>query len=214
MRPEEKGPVSMKLDDVTLEGIINVPANAEGIVIFVHGSGSSRLSRRNNFVAEVLNENKLGTLLFDLLTETEDKVRENRFDLDKLTRRLTAGTNWLKAKQEYEDFPLGYFGASTGSAAALKAAARFGNEIKAVVSRGGRPDLAMEELPAVTAPTLLIIGGLDEQVIDLNKQAYEKLTSKRRMEIIPGASHLFEEPGKLRKVAELSTEWFNEWLKL
>lgn len=214
MRPEEKGPISMELDDVTLEGIINVPVDAEGIVIFVHGSGSSRLSRRNNFVAEVLNENKLGTLLFDLLTQTEDKVRENRFDLDKLTRRLTAGTNWLKEKQEYKDFPLGYFGASTGSAAALKAAARFGNEIKAVVSRGGRPDLAMEELPAVTAPTLLIIGGLDEQVIDLNKQAYEKLTSKRRMEIIPGASHLFEEPGKLREVAELSTEWFNEWLKL
>lgn len=213
MTPDEKQHVSINLEEVTLVGNMFIPTDAKGLVIFSHGSGSSRLSPRNNFVADVLNENKIGTFLFDLLTEEEDKLRENRFDLDKLTSRLVAVTKWIKAKPEIKDLSVGYFGASTGSASALKAAARFGNEIKAVVSRGGRPDLAMEELPKVTAPTMLIIGGLDEQVIELNKQAYERLTGKRRMEIVEGASHLFEEPGKLREVAGLSSEWFNEWLK-
>lgn len=213
MTPDEKQHVSINLEEVTLVGNMFIPTDAKGLVIFSHGSGSSRLSPRNNFVADVLNENKIGTFLFDLLTEEEDKLRENRFDLDKLTSRLVAVTKWIKAKPEIKDLSVGYFGASTGSASALKAAARFGNEIKAVVSRGGRPDLAMEELPKVTAPTMLIIGGLDEQVIELNKQAYERLTGKRRMEIVEGASHLFEEPGKLREVASLSSEWFNEWLK-
>lgn len=213
MTPDEKQHVSINLEEVTLVGNMFIPTDAKGLVIFSHGSGSSRLNPRNNFVADVLNENKIGTFLFDLLTEEEDKLRENRFDLDKLTSRLVAVTKWIKAKPEIKDLSVGYFGASTGSASALKAAARFGNEIKAVVSRGGRPDLAMEELPKVTAPTMLIIGGLDEQVIELNKQAYERLTGKRRMEIVEGASHLFEEPGKLREVAGLSSEWFNEWLK-
>jgi pimeloyl-ACP methyl ester carboxylesterase len=198
---------------IALEGDLEVPERARGIVLFAHGSGSSRLSPRNQFVARVLREAGLGTLLFDLLTPREDAVYETRFDIDLLAQRLAAATAWMTRQPVAASLGVGYFGASTGAAAALIAAAELGPSIAAVVSRGGRPDLAEAALSRVTAPTLLIVGGLDDVVIDLNRQAYAGLRSEKRLVIVPGATHLFEEPGTLEEAARLAADWFLQWLK-
>lgn len=203
--------VHIGVDNIVLEGNLEIPDNAKGIVLFAHGSGSSRHSPRNNYVAQVLREGGLGTLLLDLLTEEEDLDYERRFDINLLASRLNLTTQWLETNVP-RNLAIGYFGASTGAAAALKAAAALGNTIGAVVSRGGRPDLAEEELPLVVAPTLLMVGGSDDGVIQLNQQAYEKLESKKELTIIPGATHLFEEPGALEKVAILAKNWFRQYL--
>jgi pimeloyl-ACP methyl ester carboxylesterase len=209
-------PVEIPLSDVTLDGDLVVPVDARGIVLFAHGSGSSRKSPRNRFVAAALHEAQIGTLLFDLLTpaeETLDRVTaELRFDVPLLARRLSAATDWLweqpaQNEVELDDLRLGYFGASTGAAAALIAAATR-EDVAAVVSRGGRPDLAAEALPLVTAPTLLIVGGDDDVVIGMNREAQRQMRCETRLEIIPGASHLFEEPGTLEEVARLARMWF------
>lgn len=206
--------INIQLNGLVLKGNLTVPKNALGMVIFSHGSGSSRLSPRNNYVAEVLQEKGLATLLFDLLTEDEDRIYENRFNIDLLTSRLIVVTLWIRQQKETKDLLIGYFGASTGAASALRAAAYYGKDIKAVVSRGGRPDMALQDLDKVTAPTLLIVGGLDDVVIELNKKAYQRLQSVRKLEIIPMATHLFEEAGKLEEVAYLSANWFEKYLQL
>jgi putative phosphoribosyl transferase len=185
-----------------------VPENAPGIVVFVHGSGSSRHSPRNRHVAGVLNDAGLGTLLFDLLTPEEEADRANVFDIGLLAGRLAEVTRWLRAQPGAARAALGYFGASTGAAAALRAAAEPGAGIAAVVSRGGRPDLARPRLAAVTAPTLLIVGGRDEVVLDLNRRAQAELRCENRLAVVPGAGHLFEEPGTLQAVAGLARDWF------
>lgn len=204
--------VEIALPAVTLLGNLVLPEAARGVVLFAHGSGSSRLSPRNTFVANVLNEARIGTLLFDLMTEEEDAVYERRFDIDLLTRRLIAATDWVQNQPETRGQAMGYFGASTGAAAALKAAAFFGPVIKAVVSRGGRPDLAEPDLNTVQSPTLLIVGGNDDQVIQLNQQAYERLSGIKKIEIVPGATHLFEEPGALEEAARLAGDWFTQYV--
>ncbi len=209
---QSKEDVQIPINSIELEGSLAIPAGATGIVIFSHGSGSSRFSLRNNFVARMLRDHGIGTLLFDLLTEEEDMIYENRFDINLLTERLIAATNWLMKQPQAKGLKIGYFGSSTGTASALRAAAVFGKKISAVVSRGGRPDLAMDVLSDVKAPTLLIVGGNDEQVIELNQQAYEKLKTKKELKIIPGATHLFEEPGALEEVARLAGEWFGRYL--
>ncbi|MFF4582459.1 phosphoribosyltransferase family protein [Streptomyces sp. NPDC001373] len=193
---------------LALRGQLTVPACASGIVVFAHGSGSSRHSPRNRFVAAGLNRAGLGTLLFDLLTEEEEANRANVFDTGLLARRLTDATGWLRGQPEADGRAVGYFGASTGAAAALWAAAEPGARIAAVVSRGGRPDLAGPRLPAVTAPTLLIVGGHDPLVLDLNREAQARLRCESRLEVVPGATHLFEEPGALEKVTDLARGWF------
>ncbi|MFV8343102.1 dienelactone hydrolase family protein [Flavobacterium sp. XS2P39] len=203
--------MDIPLASVTLKGDLVVPENAIGIVVFSHGSGSSRLSSRNRMVAELIQQQKIGTLLFDLLTEEEDQIYENRFNIDLLVSRLIDTTQWLMENKSTKSLPLAYFGASTGAASALRAAAYFGKTIKAVVSRGGRPDLAMNGLPLVAAPTLLIVGGEDVPVIRMNKMAYDELGSVKEMKIIPGATHLFEEPGKLLEVAELAIVWYKRY---
>ncbi len=189
-----------------------VPASAAGMVVFAHGSGSSRMSPRNRAVAAELNRAGLGTLLLDLLTMDEQRIDERtrhlRFDIELLGRRLVGAIDWLNAQEGLKDLRAGLFGASTGAAAALVAAARKPSAVHAVVSRGGRPDLAGEALPRVEAPTLLIVGGLDVQVIELNRQAAQSLRAVHRIEIVPGASHLFEEPGTLEEVSRLAGEWF------
>jgi dienelactone hydrolase len=204
--------VNIMVDSITLPGTLALPEKATGIVIFAHGSGSSRFSPRNRFVAEVLQKAELGTLLFDLLTREEDQVYENRFNIELITDRLAKATIWLAQQEEAKDLTFGYFGASTGAAAALKAAARLGSRIKAVVSRGGRPDLAMDILPQVESPTLLIVGAYDEVVLDLNRQALEKLKAIKHLEVIPGATHLFEEPGTLERAAVAAASWFKRHL--
>ena len=202
----------MRIDaaGVTLEGDLLVPAGAPGIVLFAHGSGSSRFSSRNRYVAQVLREGGLGTLLIDLLTASEEAIDERtrhlRFDIDLLARRLVDAAQWLDTPS------VGLFGASTGGGAALVAAAQLPDRIKAVVSRGGRPDLAGDALPRVKAPTLLIVGGHDEPVIELNEEAYDRMTCERKLEIVPGATHLFEEPGTLEHVARLARDWFVKYL--
>jgi len=204
--------VEIPADAVVLQGALVVPARASGIVLFAHGSGSSRHSPRNNFVAGVLRSAGLGTLLMDLLTRGEDVAPEARFDIDLLTRRLEAATRWVAELEQTKSLALGYFGASTGAAAALRAAASLGARIGAVVSRGGRPDLAWPALRRVEAPTLLIVGGLDDVVIELNQRAYEELRAEKQLITIPGATHLFEEPGTLEDVARLASEWFRRYL--
>lgn len=194
-----------------LEGALAVPEGAEGIVLFAHGSGSSRHSPRNNFVAQVLRKSGMGTILMDLLTREEDMDYDTRFDIELLSGRLETATRWLK--DEMPGMRIGYFGASTGAAAALKAAVSMGEVIGAVVSRGGRPDLAFDSLPKVKAPTLLIVGGRDDVVIELNRKAYAKLKCDKELVIVPGATHLFEEPGALEEVASLAAFWFKERLK-
>jgi putative phosphoribosyl transferase len=206
--------VHIPADSVTLEGELFLPSPGNGIVLFAHGSGSSRLSPRNLFVAETLQRNDIGTLLFDLLTREEDLDYALRFDISLLTRRLLAATHWLQNKPEVSEAPLGYFGASTGAAAALQAAAKQGKEIAAVVSRGGRPDLAGNAaLRQVTAPTLLIVGGADYGVIELNQQAFAVLQCTKTLTLVPGATHLFEETGALEKAAQHAVDWFLKYLK-
>jgi dienelactone hydrolase len=204
--------VHIPANGVKLEGALIIPSDAKGVVLFAHGSGSSRHSPRNNFVAQVLHKAALGTLLMDLLTREEDSIYENRFDIDLLTWRLERATQWLMEQPRSSSLDVGYFGASTGAAAALQAAATFGSSIGAVVSRGGRPDLAMSALDRVQSPTLLIVGGLDDIVIDLNRQAYAGLKIEKHLAIVPGATHLFEEPGTLQEVARLAAEWFKRYL--
>ncbi|MHB1680902.1 MAG: dienelactone hydrolase family protein [bacterium] len=206
--------ITISINNKNINGSMEIPAAAEGIVLFAHGSGSSRFSSRNRYVAKILNENNLGTLLFDLLTEEEEKVdiytAEYRFNIRLLAERLIIVTDWLIENKFINGLKVGYFGASTGAAAALIAAAKKSDIIFAVVSRGGRPDLAIESLREVKAPTLLIVGGEDFQVIELNKTALRMINAKKKLEIIPGATHLFEEPGALEKVAALSAKWFIE----
>ncbi|ESU21784.1 hypothetical protein FCR2A7T_02420 [Flavobacterium cauense R2A-7] len=203
----------IRLASVTLKGDLIIPGGAFGIVVFSHGSGSSRFSTRNTFVAQFIRKHGMGSLLFDLLTEEEDQDYEKRFDIELLTQRLIEVTQWLQKTEVAKALPIGYFGASTGAASALGAAAYFGPMIKAVVSRGGRPDLAFTVLPSVTAPTLLIVGGRDSEVIDLNQFAYENLSCIRQFEIVDGATHLFEEPGAMEQVADLAVSWFEHYLK-
>jgi putative phosphoribosyl transferase len=202
--------VRIPVGNMMLEGKLIVPARARGIVIFAHGSGSSRLSPRNNYVARELERNGMGTLLFDLLSEEEDHIYDNRFDIALLSKRLLAATEWLSSQPEARGVPVAYFGSSTGSAAALVAAASLGRRISAVVSRGGRPDMAIASLAMVRSPTLLIVGGEDGVVISLNQQAYMHLGCVKEMEIIPGATHLFEEPGALEEVSRLAARWFRK----
>ncbi|MBI4733263.1 MAG: dienelactone hydrolase family protein [Rubrobacteridae bacterium] len=205
--------------DVLLNGILTVPENARAIILFAHGTGSSRFSTRNRFVARHLNESGLATLLFDLLTEDEERVDQItvalRFDIDLLADRLAIATDWIGNQKETRNLKAGYFGASTGAAAALIAASSRSERIFAVVSRGGRPDLANDSLSKVLAPTLLIVGGNDHQVIDLNRKAIMKLSKavEKRLVIVQGATHLFEEPGTLEEVAVLARTWFLEHLE-
>jgi len=208
----EHAPVTVAIDSIRLDGDLSVPTAAKGAVLFAHGSGSSRHSSRNRYVAHVLNEGGLSTLLIDLLTADEQEVdlqtAHLRFDIPFLARRLQTFTEWLSRHPEIHDLKIGHFGASTGAAAALAAAAELPRLVSAVVSRGGRPDLAGPALPRVQAPTLLIVGGADPVVLDLNSQALALLRCEKQMEIIPGASHLFEESGALQKVSVLARDWF------
>lgn len=204
--------MTFHLKDVILKGNLQIPEKASGLVIFSHGSGSSRFSPRNNFVADVLNAGGFATLLTDLLTEEEEGIFENRFDIVLLTSRLVGVTNSIVTHAELGNLPVGYFGASTGAASAMAATTESGGRIRAVVSRGGRPDLATRYLHKVKSPTLLIVGGFDEQVIELNKSAFEELTCEKKMVIVEGATHLFEEPGKLAEVAQLAKGWFKKHL--
>jgi len=197
----------------TVEGMLEIPERAAGLVLFAHGSGSSRHSPRNNYVAGVLRASGLGTLLMDLLTPEEDRDYARRFDIGLLTGRLLDAARWAGAQEATRNLPLGFFGASTGAAAALETAAELGGEVRAVVSRGGRPDLASEQaLRRVTAPTLLLVGGHDDGVIDLNRLAYGRLNCDKDMMIVPGATHLFEEPGTLEEVARQAADWFVAYL--
>jgi putative phosphoribosyl transferase len=191
-----------------LQGLLRLPEEPTGLVIFAHGSGSSRFSRRNTFVAGELGRHGLATLLFDLLTDEESGDRRNVFDIALLGERVLEAIEWAPGHGAVASLPLGLFGASTGAAAALVAAAQRPADVGAVVSRGGRPDLAGDSLPAVRAPTLLIVGGADYRVIELNEQAAERLACERSIAIVPGATHLFEEPGTLERVVELASEWF------
>ena len=209
--------ISIDAGKVVLEGTLGLPTGARAIVLFAHGSGSSRHSPRNRYVAQVLQSQEIGTLLFDLLTREEESIDEFsgelRFDIPFLANRLTDATQWLMQRPDMEGVKLGYFGASTGAAAALVAAAKLPDAIGAVVSRGGRPDLAGAALSSVRAPTLLIVGGDDEPVIEMNRQALAKLRClDQKLVIVPGATHLFEEPGTLEEVARLAAEWFKKYL--
>ena len=205
-------PVVIRLDHIELQGDLVIPDEAVGLVIFSHGSGSSRLSPRNRMVAEHLWKHRFATLLFDLLTEAEDVNHRNRFNIELLTHRLIDVTHWARQEDRLKNLPTGYFGASTGAASALCAAAELKDAIKAVVSRGGRPDLAVAHLAGVMAPTLLIVGGWDAEVAELNREALARIPAEKRLEIIPGATHLFEEPGKLEEVADLAEEWYRRYL--
>lgn len=200
-----------------VEGNLFLPQDAKSIVVFAHGSGSSRFSPRNQYVAKEINKANIGTLLFDLLTpaeEEEDELTgEYRFDIALLAQRLISVTEWLRNDPVTANYKLGYFGASTGAAAALIAAAKLPETVSAVVSRGGRPDLAGEYLSQVKAPTLLLVGGWDEEVLELNRQAQSQMTNVNKLLVIPGATHLFEEPGKLMEVARFATDWFVQYLK-
>jgi putative phosphoribosyl transferase len=204
--------VLIAIDPVRLPGDLLVPPEAVGIVVFAHGSGSSRLSPRNIGVARVLNDAGIGTLLFDLLTDAEAEDRAKVFDITLLARRLEAAAKWFSTWPDIGHLPVGFFGASTGAAAALVAAAHLRADVAAVVSRGGRPDLAGPELGRVSAPTLLIVGGNDVEVLELNREAERQLRCEKHLEVVPGATHLFEEPGALEQVAELAVGWFGKHL--
>jgi putative phosphoribosyl transferase len=207
---------SVEIPPSGVRGDLTIPVNARGVVIFAHGSGSSRLSSRNRFVAGVLQQAGLATLLLDLLTAEEEQVdlrtRHLRFDIDLLAERLVHATRWLIDDAEIGHLPVGYFGASTGAAAALIAAAHLPQQTRAVVSRGGRPDLAGTALPRVKAPTLLIVGGEDYSVIELNEKALNELRCEKKLEIVPGATHLFEQSGTLEQVAGLAGNWFENYI--
>ncbi len=204
------------VDRVMLEGNLVLPENSRGVVLFAHGSGSSRSSPRNRYVAQVLHNARFGTLLMDLLTSTEEALDEHtaalRFDIELLARRVIGATWWLKDQSQTAELPIGYFGASTGAAAALVAAAELSDLVGAVVSRGGRPDLAGTALQRVISPTLLIVGGNDPEVLRLNQMALALLSGPKKLEVVPGATHLFEEPGALERVAELARDWFATYL--
>ncbi|WP_462273165.1 dienelactone hydrolase family protein [Methanohalophilus sp.] len=208
--------VRIQMDSIILEGDLEIPEDAQGLVIFAHGSGSSRHSIRNKTVAEILRQNKMATLLFDLLTPEEEEIdnvtAHLRFDIDLLSERLIGTTDWVLQNPATKNLNIGYFGASTGAAAALSAASKRSDKIDAVVSRGGRPDLAEQALPGVKAPTLLIVGGKDYQVIDMNREALKMLNCKKELQIIPGCTHLFEEQGALEEVAKIAGNWFLEYL--
>lgn len=205
--------VRMPVDHVLIEGMLELPAKPMGLVLFAHGSGSSRHSPRNNFVAGELRDAGVGTLLMDLLTPVEDTDYQRRFDISLLTRRLLRVTEWVQAHPDGARLPIGYFGASTGAAAALRAAAVMGEGARAVVSRGGRPDLAGQgDLVRVRAPTLLLVGGLDTDVLKLNQAAYALLSCTKKLSVVPGATHLFEEPGTLAQVARQAATWFGQHL--
>ena len=211
--PSSLTSVEIPARTVTLPGELALPPQPRGIVLFAHGSGSSRRSPRNRFEARTLGEGGLGTLLFDLLTPVEDRTFETRFDIPLLTSRLAAATHWVLREPAVATLPIGYFGASTGAAAALAAAADFGKSIAAVVSRGGRPDLAgTTALERVSAATLLIVGGQDPAVVRLNRAAYDGLACEKALHVVPGATHLFEEPGALEQVAAAASAWFQRWL--
>jgi putative phosphoribosyl transferase len=202
--------VTVEADGLTLPGELAIPEPAIAVVVFAHGSGSSRRSPRNARVAERLQTEGLGTLLFDLLTDDEAGDRDRVFDIGLLAWRLEGAVGWLRRQPDAGHLPMAFFGASTGAAAALVAAARLGSDVASVVSRGGRPDLAGDALEAVTAPTLLIVGGADPQVLELNRRTEGHLRCETRLEIVPGATHLFEEPGALERVAELAAAWFTD----
>jgi putative phosphoribosyl transferase len=208
--------VTVDIGRIQLPGDLVHPPGARGLILFAHGSGSSRRSPRNRYVASVLHQGGLATFLFDLLTEDEERrdarTAELRFDIPLLAGRLVAATDWAASRPDTAGLPLGYFGASTGAAAALIAAAERPGPVRAVVSRGGRPDLAHDALPRVLAPTLLIVGGADTPVIELNRRALARLSVEARLEIVPGAGHLFEEPGTLEEVARLARAWFEQHL--
>ena len=210
----EKNEVTIPSGGAAVKGNLEVPEGAKGIVVFAHGSGSSRFSSRNIYVAGLMNKKGIATLLIDLLTAEEESVDEYtgqyRFDVEMLAERLVDSTQWLKKNPATKNLAIGYFGASTGAAAALIAAAKLPDEIKAVVSRGGRPDLAGKHLSKVKAPTLLIVGGDDTEVIELNKQALKLILVEKKLEVVPGATHLFEEPGKLLEAAKLAIDWFEK----
>ena len=212
----QHAPVIVEVSGAHLEGLLSVPTDARGVVLFAHGSGSSHRSPRNRSVADVLNEGGLATLLIDLLTNDEQQVdlqtAHLRFDIPFLTGRLLAATDWLRASPDAGSLPIGYFGASTGAAAALRAAAERPEFVRAVVSRGGRPDLAHDALPRVSAPALLIVGGLDAAVIELNRVALAQMHCRTELVIVPEATHLFEEPGALEQVAMPARDWFAKWL--
>lgn len=209
--------VTVNTSDARLAGTLTKPAGASGVVAFAHGSGSSRFSPRNRLVAQILNQSGLATLLFDLLTQRESEIddvtAELRFNIALLSERLTGAVDWLASHEPVAALPIGLFGASTGAAAALCAAAARPEQVAAVVSRGGRPDLAAKALPQVKAPTLLIVGGEDGAVIDMNRSAAARLTCENRVEIVRGATHLFEEPGTLDTVAQLASRWFARYLR-
>jgi dienelactone hydrolase len=213
---EQEEHVRIPAGEVVLSGDLVVPVDRRGVVLFAHGSGSSRLSPRNRHVAPVLRQGGLATVLMDLLTRDEETVDARtahlRFDIAFLARRLAAATDWVQTKAETAGLPLGYFGASTGAAAALVAAAERPKAVRAIVSRGGRPDLAGPALARVQAPTLLIVGSLDRPVIEMNREAMARLTAEATLEVVPGATHLFEEPGTLDEVARLARAWFERWL--
>lgn len=204
--------IEIPVVDAILKGRLRILEAAKGLVVFSHGSGSSRISKRNNYVADLLREAKFSSLLFDLLTEEEDVIYKNRFQIELLSDRLVQVANWLSEKPGLKELPFGFFGSSTGAASAIKATVELGGKISALVSRGGRPDLALEALEKINCPSLLIVGGNDHDVIELNKIAYTKLRGLKQLEIIPGATHLFSEPGKLEEVAKITINWFNNYL--
>ncbi|WP_299526510.1 alpha/beta fold hydrolase [uncultured Lutibacter sp.] len=210
---ETFGEIKIPIGQISLRGSLRLNSKSKGIVLFSHGSGSSRLSIRNNYVANLLLEDGFSSLLFDLLTTDEDKIYENRFNIQLLTDRLLKVTDWIRKYKDTKHLPIGYFGASTGAASALSAAAKLGTNIKAVVSRGGRPDLALEVLKDVKVPTLLLVGGNDTAVIDFNKQAQSIINGICELKIIEGATHLFSEHGKLELVAQHTSNWFDTYLK-
>lgn len=208
MKLETDRTIEIQSPTARIEGILALPERAQGVVLFAHGSGSGRFSPRNQFVAKVLQEGGLGTLLVDLLEPVESDDRKKVFDIHLLADRLLGAKEWLQTNPQTMELPIGYFGASTGAAAALEAAAERPQGIKAIVSRGGRPDLAIDYLPNIRIPTLLIVGGDDFPVIQLNREAFAALAGTKEMVIVPGATHLFEEPGTLEKVADLARDWF------
>jgi putative phosphoribosyl transferase len=208
--------LKIPIGNAVVEGNLIIPSGAKGVVLFAHGSGSGRFSPRNQYVAKEFNKARIGTLLFDLLTSEEEEedivTAEYRFNIDLLAERLIGATEWLKNDPRTKNYTFGYFGASTGAAAALIAAAKLPKHVAAVVSRGGRPDLAAGYLPRVLAPTLLLVGSLDTEVIELNRQAMEQMSAEKKLVIIPGATHLFEETGKLEAVAKISIDWLSRYL--
>ena len=208
----EKFEMDIPLKSVTLKGNLVIPKNATGIVVFCNGSGSTASNSRNKILSELLQKCNIGTLVFDLLTEAEDEVYENKYNIDLLVSRLIETTEWLMQNKSIKDLPIGYFGSNTGAAAAMRAAAYFGKIIKAVVSRGGRPDMVIDTLYQIASPTLLIVGGIDVPIIGVNKMAFDQLQSIKEMKIIPKATQFFKEPGKLQEAADLAITWFKRYL--